>query len=151
MREEFGIMGAMITDELESLQHQLTQAQENMRLIQERKSEYVLSTDIPIQLIKEEKRLQERINNLKKQIEQLDLPQKQKIEEPINQQPTQDNPIRRLTRTEINQFVDLLLQCPSMQSPNGRSDVLVSLQDNVRNAIPQRDQPKMAGNFACRR
>lgn len=47
-----------------SLQRQLADSRENLRLIQERKAQYVLETDIPLQLIREERRIQERIADL---------------------------------------------------------------------------------------
>ena len=50
--------------ELAFLRRQLAEARENLRLIQERKSEYVLGTDIPLQLVKEERQLLERIAEL---------------------------------------------------------------------------------------
>jgi hypothetical protein len=48
---------------------QLAEARENLRLIQERKSQYVMETDIPLQLIKEERRLLERIEELEQLID----------------------------------------------------------------------------------
>lgn len=44
-------------DELASLKRQLTEAEENLRLILERQSQFVLTTDVPLQLVKEERRL----------------------------------------------------------------------------------------------
>jgi hypothetical protein len=40
-------------EELKSLRRQRDEAEENLRLIHERKAEYPLSTDVPIHLIKE--------------------------------------------------------------------------------------------------
>jgi hypothetical protein len=51
------------------LRHQLAEARENLLLIEERKSEYVQETDIPLQLIKDERRLLERIGQLERQLE----------------------------------------------------------------------------------
>ncbi|HKZ83101.1 MAG TPA: CHAT domain-containing protein [Anaerolineae bacterium] len=51
--------------EAASLSRQLAEARENLRLIEERKSQFVMSTDVPLQLIKEERRLTERIADLK--------------------------------------------------------------------------------------
>jgi hypothetical protein len=60
---------AAVSDvELSSLQRQLAEARENLRLIQERKAEFVLSTDVPIQLVKEERRLLDKIAGLEQQI-----------------------------------------------------------------------------------
>jgi hypothetical protein len=50
--------------EIVSLRRQLAQARENMRLIKEREAEYVLGTDVPLQLVKEKRRLGERIADL---------------------------------------------------------------------------------------
>jgi hypothetical protein len=50
--------------EVASLRRQLDQARENMRLIKEREAEYVLGTDVPLQLIKEKRCLRERIADL---------------------------------------------------------------------------------------
>jgi len=55
--------------DLASLRRQLAEARENLRLIQERKSEYVLGTDIPLQLVKEERQLLERIQELEQRVE----------------------------------------------------------------------------------
>jgi hypothetical protein len=58
--------------ELVSLHRQLAEAKENLRLIRERKSEYVQEEDIPLQLIKNERRTQRRIDELEQQIEELE-------------------------------------------------------------------------------
>jgi hypothetical protein len=58
------------TDDLESLRRRLSEARENLALILERKGEYVLRTDVPLQLIKEERRLTRRIRALEDEIEQ---------------------------------------------------------------------------------
>jgi CheY-like chemotaxis protein len=60
----------MRQEDLLSLQLQLAKARENLRIIQERKAEFVLSTDIPPQLVKEERRLLERIVALEQQLAQ---------------------------------------------------------------------------------
>jgi len=57
--------------ELTSLCCQLAEARENLRLIQERKSQYVMETDIPLQMIKEEQHLLKRIEELEQHIEEL--------------------------------------------------------------------------------
>ena len=51
-------------DDLASTQRQLNEARANLKLIQERISEYVLGIDVPLQLIKEERRLLERLAEL---------------------------------------------------------------------------------------
>jgi hypothetical protein len=60
-----------VSGEVESLKRQLKEAQENLALIEERMSEYVLSTDVPLQLIKEERRLESRIRWLERRIADL--------------------------------------------------------------------------------
>ena len=51
---------------------QLAEARENLRLIQDRKSQYVLKTDIPLQLIKEERRLLKHIEELEQRLEEME-------------------------------------------------------------------------------
>lgn len=58
-------------DTLSSLQKQLAEAEENLRLIQERRSEYVQAIDVPLQLIKDERRLERRVRWLKRRIVEL--------------------------------------------------------------------------------
>jgi hypothetical protein len=55
-------------DDIASLQRLLQAAQENLALIEERKAQYVLSTDIPLQLIKEERSLRKKIAWLERRI-----------------------------------------------------------------------------------
>lgn len=59
---------AASSTERDSLQYQLDQARENLRLIEERKAEYAQSTDIPLQLIKNERSLRERIAELERRL-----------------------------------------------------------------------------------
>jgi 3'-phosphoadenosine 5'-phosphosulfate sulfotransferase (PAPS reductase)/FAD synthetase len=51
-----------------SLVKQLSDAEENLRLIEERIAEYVQSVDVPLQLIKDQRRLQKQIARLRRQI-----------------------------------------------------------------------------------
>jgi hypothetical protein len=51
-----------------SLQRQLANARESLRLIQEREAEYPLSTDIPLLLVKEKRHLLERITELEQRL-----------------------------------------------------------------------------------
>jgi Tol biopolymer transport system component/formylglycine-generating enzyme required for sulfatase activity len=53
-------------DDLASLQWQLNEARKNLRLIEDRKAAYVLEVDVPLQLIKEEQQLRERIADLER-------------------------------------------------------------------------------------
>lgn len=66
----------------ESLKHRLAEAEENLRLIRERKSEYVQSADIPLQLIKDERRLAQEIETLRAQLEQLPPPREAELVAP---------------------------------------------------------------------
>jgi len=57
-----------------SLQRQLTEARENLRLIEERQAQYVLSTDMPFQPVKEKRRLLDRIAELEQQLAEPTVP-----------------------------------------------------------------------------
>jgi hypothetical protein len=57
-----------VRPELESLHRQLTEARENLCLIQERKSAFVMDTDVPLNLIKQERRTIKRIEELERRI-----------------------------------------------------------------------------------
>jgi hypothetical protein len=50
------------------LRHQLAEERDNLRLIQERKSQYVMETDVPLQLIKEERQILRRIQEWEQRI-----------------------------------------------------------------------------------
>jgi len=52
----------------DSLRRQLSEARANLRLIEERESKYVLSTDVPLQLVKEKQRVQQQIADLEAQL-----------------------------------------------------------------------------------
>jgi len=54
--------------DLPSLQRQLDEARENLRLIQERMAAFVLSTDVPLQLVKEERHWLDRVAELEEQL-----------------------------------------------------------------------------------
>lgn len=54
--------------ETESLKRRLAEAEENLRLVRGRKSEYVQQTDIPLQLIKDERWLEQEIEALRAQL-----------------------------------------------------------------------------------
>lgn len=56
---------------IESLRRQLEQERENLALIEERMSEYPLSTDVPLQLVKDRRRLESRIRWLERRIDEL--------------------------------------------------------------------------------
>jgi hypothetical protein len=56
------------TDAVTPLRRQLVEAEANLALIQERKTQYVLEVDVPLQLIKEERRLLARIADLKEKL-----------------------------------------------------------------------------------
>ena len=58
-------------DTIQSLRKQLAEAEENLLLIQERKSEYVKITDVPLQLIKDERHLEAEIPKLRARLTEL--------------------------------------------------------------------------------
>jgi len=49
----------------------LGEARENLRLVEERKSEYVMAVDVPLQLVREERRLRERIAELERRLAEM--------------------------------------------------------------------------------
>jgi len=51
------------------LRSQLKEARDNLRLIEERKAQYVLQVEVPLQLIKEERHWRERIAELERELE----------------------------------------------------------------------------------
>jgi nucleoside phosphorylase len=55
-------------DDLLLVQRQLANARDNLRLIQERKAEFVFSTDVPLQLVKEERRWLDEIAELERRL-----------------------------------------------------------------------------------
>jgi len=58
--------------ELASLRHQLEEARENLLLIRERESQYVMETNVPLDLIKRKRRLQQQIADLEARLAQLE-------------------------------------------------------------------------------
>lgn len=60
-----------MSKELEQWQHELREVRENLALIRERIAQFVLSTDVPLQLIKEERFLTRRAHWLERQMEEL--------------------------------------------------------------------------------
>jgi hypothetical protein len=58
----------MSQEDWDSLQRQLKEARENLRIVQERKATFVPSNEAPLQLDKEEHRLLERIAELEQQL-----------------------------------------------------------------------------------
>jgi hypothetical protein len=61
----------MLSD-VRSLERQLTKAEENLRLIEERMSDYVVSTDVPLSMVREKRELERRIDDLKSQLAQVE-------------------------------------------------------------------------------
>ncbi len=57
--------------EVESLRRQLAEEEGNLRLIEEQKSKYVLETDVPLGLIKEERAKREKIASMRARLSQL--------------------------------------------------------------------------------
>jgi len=64
------VAGESQKDRNASLRRQLAEAEKNLRLLEEREAEYVLSTEVPLQLLKERRRLRERITHLKAQLKE---------------------------------------------------------------------------------
>lgn len=68
-RADLGVsFNDLCMEEGAALRRQLVDARENLRLIEERKAEYVLKVDIPLQLIKEEQWLRTRIAKLESRV-----------------------------------------------------------------------------------
>ena len=59
------------TRQVASLATQLSEAEENLRLIDERIAQYVQEVDVPLQLIKDQRRLQRWITRLRRRIAEL--------------------------------------------------------------------------------
>jgi hypothetical protein len=74
-------MSMKLRSETESLKHRLATLEENLRLIRERKSEFVQQTDVPLQLVKEERRLEQEIETLRERLAQLPSPGPPPLEE----------------------------------------------------------------------
>jgi len=68
-------------EQVGSLKRQLAEAEENLRLVRERKSEFVQQTDIPLQLIKNERRLEQQIGRLQALLAQ--VPPSQQTAQPV--------------------------------------------------------------------
>ena len=73
--------------ELESLRRQLAEMEESLRLIEERKTAYVLEVDVPLTLVKEERRLRERIEEKKGKIRRLEVGESADIRAPNGGKP----------------------------------------------------------------
>lgn len=58
-------------DIIYSLQQQIQETEENLLLIEEQESEYVQKTDVPLQLVKDKRRLEALRDNLKKRLQDL--------------------------------------------------------------------------------
>jgi cell division septum initiation protein DivIVA len=70
--------------EIVSLHIQLAEEEENLLLIQERQSQYVAGTDVPLNLIKDERQTKNRIKELEQRIEELERSQ-QSAEESMSE------------------------------------------------------------------
>jgi hypothetical protein len=57
-----------LREQIETLRHQLSEAVANLRLIEERKSQYVMDVDVPLQLMKQERAYRQEIADLRKQL-----------------------------------------------------------------------------------
>ena len=61
----------MSSDYIQSLQTRLTNAEESLRLVQERQSEFVQAVNIPLELVRDERRLQKEVAELRAALEQV--------------------------------------------------------------------------------
>ena len=68
-------------EQLASLRRTLAEEEGNLLLIEEQKARYVLETEIPVTLIKEERRKRDRIAELVQRIEELARSQQQSRED----------------------------------------------------------------------
>jgi len=64
--------------EIGSLRRQLAEAEANLRLIEERKSQYVMAVDIPLQIVKQEQVQQKKIADLKERLTGLETAPQQR-------------------------------------------------------------------------
>ena len=75
-----GMPGSEVRDvtasQVASLRHRLAQAEQHLRLIEERKAEYVLGVEVPLQLVKEERETSARIARLRSSLEQCSAAQR---------------------------------------------------------------------------
>jgi hypothetical protein len=58
-------------ERIETLRHRLSKAVAHLRLIEERKSEYVMAVDIPLELVDQERAYRQEIADLRKQLAEL--------------------------------------------------------------------------------
>ena len=65
-----GLMAHLSPAETTSLLRQRNEWRENLRLIEERKSQFVQDTDVPLQLLKDERKIRERIADLEARLRQ---------------------------------------------------------------------------------
>jgi hypothetical protein len=72
------------------LRRQLAEARVNLQLIEEREAEYVLSTDVPLQLVKEKRRWQQRITELEGQLADAGVPARESTAVPADSLSTEE-------------------------------------------------------------
>jgi hypothetical protein len=73
-----------------SLRRQLAEARANLLLIEEREGEYVMGTDVPLQLVKEKRRWQQRITELEVQLADAGVPVRESTAVPANSLSTEE-------------------------------------------------------------
>ena len=81
-------------EQLESLRRTLAEEEGNLLFIEEQKAKYVLETEIPVTLIKEERRKQKRIAELRQRIGELE--RSQVSESPIQEEDVRDKELAYL-------------------------------------------------------
>jgi hypothetical protein len=94
-----------------SLRHQLAQAKQNLRLIEERRAEYVLEVEVPLQLVKEERATRARIAHLQGRLEQFSMELvAQRAGDALGQALSSDSKARMELQEVIAQLTELQIQ-----------------------------------------
>jgi hypothetical protein len=110
-----GMPGSEVRDatasQVASLRHQLAQAEQNLRLIEERKTEYVLGVEVPLQLVKEEQETRARIARLRSRLEQFSMElAAQRAGDALGQAFSSDRKARMELQGVIAQLTELQIQ-----------------------------------------
>jgi hypothetical protein len=107
-----GMPGSEVRDvtasQVASLRRQLSQAEQNLRLIEERKTQYVLGVEVPLQLVKEERETRARIDRLRSRLEQ--LPAAQRVGDALGQALSSDRKARMELQGVIAQLTELQIR-----------------------------------------
>ncbi len=125
-------------EDLASLQRQLAAARENLRLIRDRMADFVLSTDVPLQLVKEEKGLADKIARLERQIADYSGQSQPAGEEAVR--PTLFDQRGQTVGTQINVAGDYVNQKPA---GDFRYDAFISYSDKNGDWVSQTLLPRL--------